>query len=354
MPLRIATWNLERSGTRHRSRVLPQRAHLQSLNADVYVLTECHDRFEIEGCGAPVTSAPGQSPYEEADRAVGIWSRWPILRSLQTEDRRLTACAEIDHPSGPLLVYGTVLPYHADGGPAVGRWQSHREALALQLSEWRQLRAAYPDHLMCVAGDFNMNLDGRKWYGDPPSRQKLLAGLAEVGLRCVTTDDWFDAVGRSSIDHICISPNLVETSGASAWPGTVAGRRLSDHNGVVVDLVAIAESETSPLHELLGQFHRLIRSRVSDLAPSVTRLPPMPTRRELSETTANEQGWLPIPGMHGGFAYWLINPETPIACLCVSSWSRLITGSTQTHEISASGTRLVHEEDDSPEPLPAS
>lgn len=258
--MRIATWNVERSGTQHRSRVPTQQAYLESLASDIYVLTECHDRFALTGCHGPIMSTPGQAPYKPADRAVGIWSKWPVLRSLETTDGSLSACAEIDSPLGPLIVYGTILPYHAAGKPEASHWQRHREALGQQIEDWHRLRVGHPKHMMCVAGDFNMNLDGRKWYGDQASRARLLAALDGLGLRCVTTADWQQTVARSSIDHICITANLAVSGDASAWPGTIGGRRLSDHNGVMVDLVAVGSPEDAIQSDLLRHFHALIRS----------------------------------------------------------------------------------------------
>jgi endonuclease/exonuclease/phosphatase family metal-dependent hydrolase len=224
MKLRIATWNVERSGSSIPGRVPLQRAHLESLKADIYVLTECHGSFELGDCAASVMSSSGRPPYTHEDRAVGVWSRWPILATRETDDPRLTVCAETATPAGRMLVYGTVLPYHADGAPAAGSWERHRRALAQQIAEWRQLRQDHPDHLMCVAGDFNMNLDGRKWYGDAQSRTDLLAGLNAAELRCVTTEDWQAQLKRSSIEHICIAANLQTVGPARAWSGDGQGR----------------------------------------------------------------------------------------------------------------------------------
>ncbi len=52
--------------------------------------------------------------------------------------------------------------------------------------------------------------------------------------------------------------------------------------------------------------------------------------------------WLPIPGMAGGFHYWLAR-GTPDPLLVTTSWSRMADGSGQRHEITPYGSRLVAE-----------
>jgi hypothetical protein len=65
-------------------------------------------------------------------------------------------------------MYGTIIPYHRDGCPPYGaarQWESHYAAVATQLAEWQRLRSSYPTSEYCVAGDYNQNRDGGRWYG---------------------------------------------------------------------------------------------------------------------------------------------------------------------------------------------
>ena len=56
----------------------------------------------------------------------------------------------------------------------------------------------------------------------------------------------------------------------------------------------------------------------------------------------DEKSWFPVPGMYGGFAYKLISREgKPI--LESSSWSRVVGGSGQRHEITIDGCILLEE-----------
>lgn len=87
-----------------------------------------------------------------------------------------------------------------------------------------------------------------------------------------------------------------------------------------------------------GQFHDLIRQRVREfglLCPEI-----LPNLDSVSTDEA-EPDWFPVPGMYGGFAYWLADPST--GRLMVSSWSRMSQGSGQRHEVSARGFRLLEE-----------
>lgn len=57
---------------------------------------------------------------------------------------------------------------------------------------------------------------------------------------------------------------------------------------------------------------------------------------------AEPKAWFPIPGMYGGFSFWL-EGDGPDAKLITESWSRVVDGSGQRHEITPTGSRLVEE-----------
>jgi len=50
--------------------------------------------------------------------------------------------------------------------------------------------------------------------------------------------------------------------------------------------------------------------------------------------------WFPVPGMYGGFAFWL-EGEGNDARLVTESWRRIFAGSGQRHEVTAHGVRLL-------------
>jgi hypothetical protein len=239
--LRIGTWNLERSGAKHPRRIARQVEEMVKRKADIWVLTETHDRVVIPGYHH-VSSEPSPDPPADDEHCVAIWSRYP-LRKVPTEDAVATVAAEVDlpHPDQPLLVYGTIITYGHDGvaEKQARAWERHRAAVAQQAAEWGEL-AGPARRLMCVAGDFNENLDGTRWYGVKDAKEAILRGVAAAGMVCLTTDDLrsapFHDIGRASVDHICFTKLDGLRQRLEAWPGSKPGEHLSDHNGVLVEL----------------------------------------------------------------------------------------------------------------------
>ena len=86
-------------------------------------------------------------------------------------------------------------------------------------------------------------------------------------------------------------------------------------------------------------FHAVIRGRAADLIDEHGVVLP-----ELAPllTAAEPKSWFPIPGMYGGFSYWL-EGDGPHAKLITESWCRVVGGSGQRHEITSTGSRLVEE-----------
>jgi hypothetical protein len=87
------------------------------------------------------------------------------------------------------------------------------------------------------------------------------------------------------------------------------------------------------------RFHRLIRERAGKLVDRQgLNLP------ELTEfgATMHQPAWFPVPGMYGGFKYWLEESGEDIR-LVVESWCRVAEGSGQRHEITIGRTVLVEE-----------
>ena len=99
-------------------------------------------------------------------------------------------------------------------------------------------------------------------------------------------------------------------------------------------------SPTDQLRAIHAHFTALVAERA---AAFQARMPPEgvpPLTEDLLGRTEPE--WLPVPGMYGGFAYRLVK-EGDTYRLQVNSWSRVIDGSGQEHEITAEGTRYLGE-----------
>jgi hypothetical protein len=95
--------------------------------------------------------------------------------------------------------------------------------------------------------------------------------------------------------------------------------------------------DASSLTSIQSRFHRVIRKRAQALVQEHSlRLPELETMLE----ALHRRFWFAVPGMYGGFAYWLddfsLSPR-----LLVESWCRVVGGSGQRHEITPSRTRLV-------------
>jgi hypothetical protein len=243
--IKIGTWNLERSGAHHSERIADQLACLAEHDCDVWVLTETHDDLRPVGHDYKVGSTTNTHWQSPGERLVTIWSRYPLTH-VQTDDPNFTVAARLAPPSYPrcLLVYGTVITYAHDTASPSGQdpvpvWSRHRAAVSAQTQEWLRLRERFPADDMCVAGDFNMNLDGTRWYGVRDARESLLKGLNAAGLRCLTTENLRvrrPHIGRASVDHICFSDIPSATAVVDAWSGGAGRSRLSDHNGLAVEI----------------------------------------------------------------------------------------------------------------------
>lgn len=179
------------------------------------------------------------------------------MRRIDTADPILTLCAEFQLPLGArkVLVYGTIIPYGGDGvsNGSARPWERHRAAVREQTAEWRTLREQYRDHALCVAGDFNENLDGTRWYGVKDAKEEIRHGLVAGQMICATLADLRAApfgMTRATVNHICFSDTLRAIGPVQAWEGTSDGVKLSDHNGVLVNLEApdLSQSAHLPVH----------------------------------------------------------------------------------------------------------
>jgi hypothetical protein len=244
---RIATWNLERPRLKSWRKIPFLLEKLRSVSADVWILTETNAVIDLSDTHSAIVSDPVATLHKAGENWTTIWSRYPA-RALSTYDPSIAVCAEIDAPDWPFIVYGTVLPYHADCVQSGGAksWSEHYRVIPLHGTDWRSLRKRFPTHHFCVAGDLNQSRDGRRWsgrewYGTKRGRELLTAELKSADLWCITEEDLVE-VGklstRSTIDHVYLDANsATRVLAVGAWEaGRGDGVRLSDHNGIYIDL----------------------------------------------------------------------------------------------------------------------
>jgi len=214
------------------------------MDADIWILTETHDDIDLSSSGHEAVRAQPRSSARQGEVWVTIWSRHPILDRVPVDDPDRTVAALVESPFGPLLVYGTVLPWHSDPGPNRDAkvWSEHHRVIPLQGSEWARLAERYSDARLCVAGDLNTNLGEPHYYGTRSGRALLREALEGAGLVCVTETDHVPPgrLRHAPIDHICPSAELASRATVvEAWEGTAPdGSRLSDHSGLLIEVSA--------------------------------------------------------------------------------------------------------------------
>jgi hypothetical protein len=126
---------------------------------------------------------------------------------------------------------------------------------------------------------------------------------------------------------------------AGERPVDIAGRRGHPD---LAELLAPALQHDVPLsvlQPLQERFHAVIRARAAELVREhELRLPELEPLLELPAPRM----WFPVPGMYGGFHYWL-DQLAGGTVLVVESWSRVVGESGQRHLISPFGSVLVAE-----------
>jgi hypothetical protein len=237
---RIATWNLERpkqnGGVKNQRRL----NKIYEINADVWVLTETNAAIELQDDFTSLTSSPCEW-HQSGESLSTIWAKWEVLHPITTFDPHWAVCTEVNSPFGAMIIYGTVITYANDKGVSgtAERWEEHRRLIQRHHEDWSRIQKLYPDHLMCIAGDFNQSRDCSGWYEEKQSVEMLSAALCDLSLVCVTEEN-FQKKGfsRSTVDHICLSKSLLPYMlEVGAWEGkNLNGEKMSDHNGVFVDL----------------------------------------------------------------------------------------------------------------------
>jgi len=241
--MRIATWNLERPGPSNRVRIGACLDKIREIDADLWILTETHELIDLSATHHGAASAPSRRKPRPGESCATVWSRWPILRSIPTSDPTEAVCVEVDHPAGPLLVYGSIIAYAGYKGPDGNSpaWHEHYRSIGWHGLDWKNLRQQFPEHPLVTGGDYNQNRDGARWYGTRKGRDLLTRALEEAGLKCVTEED-FVKTGklreRHTVDHLCMDTKLAKRVVAvTPWERERPdGMRMSDHSGILVEI----------------------------------------------------------------------------------------------------------------------
>lgn len=108
--MKIATWNIERLQKRKNDKILQS---IKEVNADILILTEASNLIDLSDdylYSAKTTSLYNiNNSYRIDEYRVIIYSKYPIIKSIKTNDDATSCCVEIKTPNGNLLVYGTII-----------------------------------------------------------------------------------------------------------------------------------------------------------------------------------------------------------------------------------------------------
>lgn len=211
--VRIATWNLEGKWT------LRHHHLIESLGADVLLLTEVPDRVGVEGMRVHFT----RGEMQRGRRWAAIAARTPILPL--PDPHGASALADVDC----LRVASSVLPWRRCGGslPWLGPDQASRTAAAVA-----DIEAAKP---AIRGGDWNHELAGRIHSGSAAGRARILTALDNLGLDVATARAPHRLPGATSIDHIAV-PAFWSVNSVDRVSAVVGAVELSDHGAYVVDI----------------------------------------------------------------------------------------------------------------------
>jgi hypothetical protein len=127
---------------------------------------------------------------------------------------------------------------------------------------------------------------------------------------------------------------------AGERPVDLARKKSHKHLMHILEPVYARRVPSSVLSGIQNHFHALIHQRVDpEIRKNALRLPELEPLLEFP----SQQFWFPVPGMYGGFAYWLVKGGAG-AKLVTESWCRVVEGSGRRHEVTARGCTLVAEE----------
>lgn len=163
--------------------------------------------------------------------------------------------------------------------------------------------------------------DGKSFFS--PLHQAAYVGASEkVVLQLISLGAWRtlqNARGERAVD--------------------VAQRKKQQHLFQVLEPVLKHQVPIGVLLKIQVNFHEVIRGCADELVQqNKLRLPELEPLLELERA----EMWFPIPGMYGGFSYHLETFGVE-AKLVAESWSRVVGGSGQRHEITSKGSCLVEE-----------
>ena len=232
--MRLLNWNLEfapPAGSRGRAIA----EVIQRRDAEVVCLTETHEHWPMDG-GHWIWAEPDYGYEQRGDRRkVGLWSRHPWSDVDAIGDPGLPSgrfvAGTTETSIGPVRLVGVCIPWRAahvsSGRRDRAPWEDH----VIYLGTLAGLIAKWLDGPpLAVVGDYNQRMPRRR---TPVAVHEEL-DRAFAPLTVVTTGP-VPGLDAQVIDHVAVGPGLIARS-VGGISRMVDDRRVSDHDGVVVDL----------------------------------------------------------------------------------------------------------------------
>ena len=217
-PVRVATWNVEGRWSEAHARLI------QSLDADVLLLTEVSDRLELDGYFIHRTSAP-MGPRRTW---AAVATRDP-LRPLP-DPHFATALVTSDD----WTIASSILPWKGCGPDPWGNG-NHTDRTRRTLDA---LLSHLPRERLIWGGDWNHALSGIEYAGSAAGRAHLLEALEFLGLTVPTANLPHRIDGLLSIDHIAVPAGKTAATRSTRVEVDSGHRTLSDHDAYLVELQA--------------------------------------------------------------------------------------------------------------------
>lgn len=255
--MKIVNWNVQRPQITSRKNPL-RVEHLLSIQPDIAILTETNSAVDLGPDYTGFLTIHTARKPGEGEAVASIWIKKQtvaLVQVIETSDPSEAICTELCLFGSRMIVYSSIIPYHAWRGfdRKSKMWQEHKNAIIWHRKDWLMLRERFPEHALIAAGDYNQHRDGVGRYGTLEVRQLLSEALRDSRLVCITEADFVASVGlsRRNVDHVCISAEILSSvQVVHAWEGTVLGKKLSDHNGitVILDETIIRKQSTEIQH----------------------------------------------------------------------------------------------------------
>lgn len=232
--MRLLNWNLEFAPPAG-PRGLAIAEVIQGEDAEVVCLTETHEHWPMGG-GHWIWSDPDYGYEQRGDRRkVGLWSRRPWSDVDVIGDARLPSgrfVAGITETStGPVRFVGVCIPWRA---AHVSTGRRDREPWDDHVTYLRAMKDRIPTWLggppLVVVGDYNQRLPRQR--APVAVYEEIERAFASLD---VVTSGPVPGLEAPVIDHVAVGPGLIARS-VEGISRVVDDRRVSDHDGVVVDL----------------------------------------------------------------------------------------------------------------------